>query len=768
MARVELLIDPLRISQQQIDIEVSDHVEAHAARPKVRAHLMALRADVMRVRMDRQAFRLFEDMEGLAQLTVVPVSARAELARKIQGTLPVWCTDSFIVNFSLLDRIFPATQEFLSLNVDLKILYLIAPALVTATSPEQLLFAIRKSSVPIQRLLSGEVKSHIEGILAAKLDQPEIVMVFSSLQVDNFALQLDAIFLEVLFEKIRNFVSRTGLTFTVPPRQMPFSLTSKLVLTPEWWDALDIGKTVVSLTQRVIQSIEKGQLGAKEIPPIIFGYSKIQLETIMLVIEAQPELATEALLDAVRNLGRADTLDFENAIQSQLQVAPPALLDINSSAKEAMDWAKGYLQYAANAFRRSSEPENVISKSFSDWASAQPARLNNTQWNWRAVSTAVRKALEDEKIVVLLVVDALGAILSKPLVEQLRGIDGNLHVEEQILFAPLPTITEIGKLAVATGKDVHKLSGDAQTSIDATYKGLLSHPAEYQFLKGWVAGAKIMEPSTRLLVLFENQLDDQLHECLHYGDLAAQLQIVFSKIGKWVMQWILEAETRGKDIEIFITADHGLTKAASVREFLMKKQDGIVGERHVRVTNSKFPIPPGFYRISAEGAPESCYLIPHDRVRLINKPTPFSHGGMTPEEVLIPLISVRPIRRDEGRPIRLHLERTLASLSNDGWSVQLVLTAGSAPLHSILVQAAAPFSGEQKVNALAANESVALTLHLRSSVPQEGGVAVGFALRFLALGATTYIVSGVNLDIMLQPRVLIRGKGEIDFDSMFD
>jgi hypothetical protein len=769
MARVELLIDPMRISRQPVDVEVEDHVEARAARQKVRSHLLESSADVIRVRMDMQAFRLFEDMEGLADLRVIRVSARGELARKIYGTIPVWCNEEFIVSFSLLDKTPGATSNYHSLSIDLKILFLISPTLVAADTPEELLLAIRRISLPIQRLFSSEaIKSHFQGILLAKLNLQEIASVFEFLQADNFASLIDAIFAEVVYEKIRAFVTRTKIVLTIPARQFPLTLTSKLTLTDEWWNTIDVAKMIESLTQRVVQCVEKGQLSADEIPSIILGYDKSQLNAIVAVLSAHPEFATARLLSSVRDLGRSDTSDVENAIESHLQVAPPSPLEIQSSAKEAMDWAKVYLNYAANSMKRSSEPDPVISKSFSDWVSTHPARLNNSQWNWRAVSTSVRHALEEGKIVVLLIVDALGSVLTKPLVDQLRAVDQALHVEERMLFAPLPTITEIGKLAVAAGKDVHKLSGDTESALRGAYAPYLSDPSEFQLQKGWAPGAKIMAESTRLLVFFENQLDDQLHECLDYADLDAQLKIVYSKIGGWVRQWTVEARSRNKDFELFITADHGLTRIEAIQEFAIEKGDGSVGERHIRLASNKYPLPKGFYQISAEGAPGSNYLIPHDRVRLLKRAQPFVHGGMTAEEILIPLISIRPLRDNEDRPIIVRLAQPFASLYSDGWSLQLTLTAGAVSLRNITIRAASPFDGELKVSALIANETVSSTLYLRAMVPQEGAVAVGFSLRFLLPDATTYTAAEVSLDISLQPRVLIRGQGEIDFDNMFD
>lgn len=769
MARVELLIDPLRISRQHVDVEIQDYAEARAVRQKVRSHLLELVADVIRVRMDMQAFRLFEDLEGLTDLRVTRVSARGELARKINGTIPSWCTDEFIVSFSLLDQTPSATFVYQSLGIDLKILFLISPALVTAETPEELLLAIRNVPGPIQRLLSSEaIKSLFQEVLLAKLDLQEVAFIFQFLQSDNFALLLDSIFTEILYEKIRLFVTRTKIGLPIPARQIPLTLTSKLTLTTDWWNTIDSVKMIDSLTQRVVQCVEKGQLSADEIPSIIWGYNEAQLDVILEMLSAHPEFATTGLLVSVQNLGRSDTIDIENAIESHLQVHPPSPLEIQSSAKETMDWAKVYLNYAANSMKRSSEPDPIISRSFSDWVSTHPARLNNSQWNWRAVSTSVQKALEEGKLVVLLVVDALGAILTKPLVEQLCAVDEALHVDERMLFAPLPTITEIGKLAVAAGKDVHKLSGDAEFALRGAYADYLTSPSEFQFQKGWTPGAKVLAASTRFLVFFENQLDDQLHECLHYADLDAQLKIVYSKICKWVKQWVVEARSRNMDFEFFITADHGLTKVEMIQEFAIEKGDGSVGERHIRVTNNKFVIPQGFYQISAEGAPESCYLIPHDRVRLLKRAQPFVHGGMTAEETLIPLISIRPQRDNESRPIVVRLGQPTASLYGEGWALQLILTAGAVPLKNVTIRAATPFDGELKISALAANETASSTLQLRATVPQEGAVAVRFSLRFLLPNATTYTDGEVNLDVSLQPRVLIRGQGEIDFDNMFD
>lgn len=769
MARVELLIDPLLISRQHVDVEIKDHVEARAVRQKVRAHLSELGADIVRVRMDLQAFRLFEDLEGLTDLRVTRVSARGELARKINGTIPGWCTDEFIVSYNLLDQTPAATLSYQSLSIDLKILFLICPRLVMAESPEELLLAVRNIPGPIQRLLmSDAIKLHLQGVLLAKLDLQDVAFIFQFLQADNFSLLLDSIFTEIAYEKIRAFVTRTKIGLPVPARQIPLTLTAKLTLTPEWWSTIDIIKMIDSFTRRVIQCVEKGQLGADEIPSAILGYDKAQLDALLAMLSAHPEFATAALLASVKNLRRSDTIDIENAIESHLEVAPPLQLAIQSSAKETMDWAKAYLNYAANSIRRSSEPDPEISRSFSDWVSTHPGRLNNSQWNWRAVSTSVQHALQEGKIVVLLVVDALGAILTKPLIEQLHALDEELHVEERLLFAPLPTITEIGKLAVAAGKDVHKLPADAESALRGSYADYLTDANEFQFQKGWTPGAKVMAESTRFLVFFENQLDDQLHECLHYADLDAQLKIVCSKVGKLVKQWAVEARSRNKDFEFFITADHGLTRIETIQEFAIEKCDGNAGERHIRVTNNKFAGPPGFYQISAEGAPGSRYLIPHDRVRLLKRAQPFVHGGMTAEETLIPLISIRPLRANENRPIILRLGEPLASLYGDGWSLQLILTAGAAPLKNITLRAAAPFDGLLEIGALAAAETVSSMLHLRATVPQEGAVAVGFSLRFLLPNATTYTVAEVNLDITLQPRVLIRGQSEIDFDNMFD
>jgi hypothetical protein len=768
MSKVEIFIDPLKIARQRIDIEVADSADARAARPVIRAHLSSSRAETIRLRMDRQAFRFVKDMDGLDDFHVVHVSARSELASKLHSSLPAWCSDEFIVNYRLIEE-FPIDDAFISSITELKILQLINPTLVMSSSPEDLLYAIRNIRHPIRSWVDDEIiKSHFYGIFAQKLEQPEIIKVFEAIRVDNFSSQLDVIFREIVVDKIRAFVLRTSIVFPLQPRQILPSLVTKLRITPDWWDMVDLKIIIISLTQRTIQGIENGSLEPDEVSNIIFGYCEDQLRLIILSINDLPMIATDTLLEVIRNLKRSDTLEIEAAIQAQLQIAPPALLNVDSSGAQAMLWAAPYLEYAINAFRRGNEPNEAISQSFSDWVVAQPTRLLNPQWNWRAVSSAVKIALEKKKIVVLLVVDAFGSILTRRLVDRLRDPKNGFHVEERILFSPLPTITQIAKLAVASGKDVNKLSGDAATSIGMSYRHLLTGTDEYQFIKGWVAGPKIMAPTTRLLVFFENQLDEKLHECLDFSDLDAQLQIVDQKIFKLVKQWMLDAETRGEDIEIFITADHGLTKISTVDEFRPKEGLEVVGERFVKVLNDKGAAPVDFYKIRPEGAPSGCYFIPRRRVRLITKDRPFVHGGATPEEVLIPLISIRPLRIDDGFILKLQLEQPLALLNGNGWTIQLSLFCGSSAVHGISVKASAPFTGQKSVDPLAINETVAFSLDLGVEVPQEGSVSVVFIIRFLTHGATAYSVLQQSVDVRLQPRILLRGQGEIDFDNMFD
>lgn len=135
----------------------------------------------------------------------------------------------------------------------------------------------------------------------------------------------------------------------------------------------------------------------------------------------------------------------------------------------------------------------------------------------------------------MIVVDALGSVVSNVLEEKLIKNFSNEHnISVRHLFAPLPTLTEVGKLAVTTGINVYKIPGDQEDAIWHAYKDVLSSKKDMQVLKSWVVEDRFINDETKLLVYFENQFDEKLHDCITYTDLQSQLDIVCEKVSMYV------------------------------------------------------------------------------------------------------------------------------------------------------------------------------------------------------------------------------------------
>ena len=104
------------------------------------------------------------------------------------------------------------------------------------------------------------------------------------------------------------------------------------------------------------------------------------------------------------------------------------------------------------------EYETELANSFGDWLISQSSRVEKSKFDWRQVSESIKQSLEQEQITVVFMIDALSQIHHK-LCEDILGTIDNLSFQSDLVFAPLPTITKIGKKSVLTGLLPNKTSG---------------------------------------------------------------------------------------------------------------------------------------------------------------------------------------------------------------------------------------------------------------------------------------------------------------------
>lgn len=97
---------------------------------------------------------------------------------------------------------------------------------------------------------------------------------------------------------------------------------------------------------------------------------------------------------------------------------------------------------------------------------------------------------------VVTVIDALSALNQDILLDEVVTID-HLTVIPDTLFAPLPTLTEIGKLAVLTGKPTYSLSNNSETALQQTYQTPL------RIIKSWEDANERITEQTNLVVFLK-------------------------------------------------------------------------------------------------------------------------------------------------------------------------------------------------------------------------------------------------------------------------
>jgi hypothetical protein len=140
-------------------------------------------------------------------------------------------------------------------------------------------------------------------------------------------------------------------------------------------------------------------------------------------------------------------------------------------------------------------------------------------------------------------------------------------------------------------------------------------------------------------VFLENRIDERLHECVDFEKHRKDVSLVLRQMMNSIDNWKKDAAYMNRDIVFLVTADHGMTVTQS------KYQGEMLGEAKERV----FKVPASYvgehddFALLKSGGKKS-YLAAKKRVRLADDAL-LTHGGLTPEEVLIPFVTLSSCKR---------------------------------------------------------------------------------------------------------------------------
>jgi hypothetical protein len=224
-----------------------------------------------------------------------------------------------------------------------------------------------------------------------------------------------------------------------------------------------------------------------------------------------------------------------------------------------------------------------------------------------------------------------------------------------------------------------------------------------------------------------------------------------------IQSWLKDAAHR--DVVFFITADHGMTVTNG------RYSGSSLGETKDRVfklTNNEL-LPNDFVRINQDS--KDSYAIPLSRIGLTDNL--LAHGGLTPEEVLIPFIKlVRTSLKNNNLPIEVEIIGNCLRLNDKFWQIDIKLTA-SIQVETIRLNLELPFKIEHRevIDIIRAQKSHNITVKFRSNIEQEGLVALNVGLQFERAGTRETINKALTVNFPVS--FLAYDSGVQNFEDMF-
>ncbi len=475
----------------------------------------------------------------------------------------VWLTDPLAVMLLALAGDHAATEGD---PID-RILALIDPVLAQSSELTAMLESLSRQSPEAMALLDvPEIRACLrECLAAAGLTAADelLKLFFDANQAPMECYRLLA--LAQLRDRLESLCVRDGLApeTALPPRLCSPELTRQLPALPV--TAEQAAPYPTSLRNLLILAERRthgGELPVERLADYVAQDWPELCESLQTLFEQNPALASEPLILALRRLDNELARDLAVRMRDALDHAHCDPLPVTASVKEVLRWSERYFDYARGAFERHAEPDEVVCRSFARWVTTETHRIIQSDHDWRTVARTVDELLAAGQVVILCVVDALGAIHLDLLELALRQrlVDQSAPVIKP-LFAPLPTITEVGKIGVLTGAEPGTQTTDYDKALRARFAAHLG-PNGLQIVKSWKDFRQALQPTTRLLVCLDNRVDDDLHQCTEFRHHRERVRTVAEQLAELIAGWQLDAAHHQRQAAILITADHGATKVS--------------------------------------------------------------------------------------------------------------------------------------------------------------------------------------------------------------
>lgn len=650
---------------------------------------------------------------------------RAAFEEKVGFSIPSWLDNNVISALNILDFNLEGIREEFLLNdllnkINLKFFekrnfhHFIKVVFDNAKS-FYILIKVKEFNKQVVNFLTQDLALANDGSLA-----------FISLLEGSIEIKKDLKFIseQQALHHLKNISTIHNLPLALPPLEIPSEIT-QLPLVNHYFCDTRLAEKFVNMLELLFSREEHYNNDELLIKCIPYLWPKLII-ALEKILKAQPSLITHRLIQYLQSFESQPCIDLVNGLEAKLQLSSLKAISETDEIQSVVDWTYDYFDLIKQSFESNNlDYETELASSFSDWLIAQKARVERSKFDWRHVSRGIEESLLANDITVVFMVDALSQIHHKTIKTILNCFE-NLTYNEKVVFAPLPTLTKIGKKSILTGFNPSKTSKSDRDILLEKYSQFIPSEKSFLFLQDWKrARNSELTSDTKFVVVYINELDDRLHKTPSFSKHCNDATQIIKSIKKTIEKWLKDTYVLNKSISFIITADHGVTSLNTVEKNIF---DNKCGERVVELLTPQNEIPDNFYHIP--GYNNHGYIVPKKRASF-DKQVALSHGGITPEEVLIPFIELKNTNylHDENH-FTIQEDRLDCILESENKWIIKVHFSTYDKLTNILLRCQLPFSGSYKMKQLDSRESLLIPLQISSKHGQQGMTEIDLTVQY--------------------------------------
>jgi len=759
---VLLVIDTFGIDSEKAVVADNDFSEIDNLRQKITQHLKVCDEELLRVRFKSLAlYERFKDFEGLDNvLPTQRLLPRLVYRDQVNDVLPDWLSNEMIIQLNLLSS--HEGQVSGSSLLDNVILTcgrdLLSKNFLDFTK------ALKTQDNVFWKLLAvSEVKERFYEHFRFAFDfSEELATAFLEKIVGNPSIEafLDLLAYEQHQDLLRRKFAQLHLHISLPPKSLTSILLSVPLLELMEEDARELPSKSISALEELARKVEKEQAEPSDFADVIIAPWPTLLNKLDELIERNGTLISTELVEQLECFNSKQASQLAEVLKKQVDLKLLSPLLDDATTGDVLSWSERYFELVRQQFLHKQALNETLNLSFSKWLVKQSARVTRSGADWRQFSKRVESFLQQGYLVVVCVVDALSALNQDLLLESAKQIE-HLDLKSEILFAPLPTLTEVGKMAIVTGKPTSQLPSDQETAIRQSYQTYLPEKDSLKVIKSWKAASEHIVEETNLVVFFENRIDERLHDCVDFSKHRKDVSPILKQVMASIDNWKKDAGYMSREVAFLITADHGMTV---VQANYQGEALGEVKERVFKTKNMPNDDIEGFVFIQQDT--NSGYLVPTARVGL-NDSADLTHGGLTPEEVLVPFVTLTSSQPEAIKtPLELMvLNNKCQRLSDKTWRLSVELFA-SVAVKNVEIKLESPLNGEESIMALDASSRQRLFLDFSSSSEQIGLTDITIHLKYERDGA--HEINTKLLPCVFPEPLIEKDEATQGFEDMFN